>query len=440
MATTEAATPVIVTFREIERVLKGTEAVGNLTEAANRDALASPLEKATVMAAIGNVLNELRQAEAKEGGALVLTSPHHAAACRLQSLIASGDYGKLKLSPLPSGGLEAQFDTHDWFGWASVAWSVLKHIVPHPMQIPKTAVAEPFADTARIGLLGDWGSGLYGAPVIAEAVRNDPDDFALLLHLGDVYYSGTEQEVKQRFIDLWPKRPGAVNRALNSNHEMYSGAEAYFRETLPAFGQEASYFAFQNKHWTLVGLDVAYRDHDIDDEQVSWLTQILDKAGDRKVILFSHHQLYSHLSAQGTRLMEHSRFGPILASKRIFAWYWGHEHHCTIFEEPDKDYGVLGRCIGHGGMPQTRAPTFALKPARGAMYERADWRASPACTKAGHDLPNAVVLEGPNPYIVTEEEKFTPHGYAVLLLDGRVLKEEVRDPTGRVIYDRVIAD
>jgi len=436
MAATEAASPVIVTFREVERVLKGTEAVGNLNEAANRDSLASPLEKATVMAAIGNVLNELRQAEAQQG-ALVLTSPHHAAACRLQSLIASGEYGKLNLSPLPSGGLEAQFDTQDWFGWATVAWSKLKHLIPHPMQVPKTARADPFPDTARIALLGDWGSGLYGAPLIAEAIRNDPDGFALLLHLGDVYYSGTEEEVKQRFLDLWPRRPGAVSRAINSNHEMYSGGEAYFRQTLPAFGQESSYFAYQNKHWTLVGLDVAYTDQDIDDEQVWWLTQILNNAGERKVIIFSHHQLYSHFDLVGTRLIEHSGFGPILASRRIFAWYWGHEHRCTIFETPDKDYGILARCIGHGGMPQSRTLTRALKRAQGSLYERADWRISPARTMDGRELPSAIVLEGPNPYIVTEEEEFTPHGYAVLSLDGPVLKEEVRDPKGDVIYDRV---
>ena len=156
----------------------------------------------------------------------------------------------------------------------------------------------------------------------------------MLLHLGDVYYSGTSKEVKQRFLDVWPSRNGAINRALNSNHEMYSGGEAYFDDTLPKFGQEGSYFAFQNEHWTLVGLDVAYRDHDIDDQQVEWLKEILAKAGDRKVVLFSHHQLYSHFESQGTKLWSHPGFGAILRSKRIFAWYWGHEHRCSIFEAP----------------------------------------------------------------------------------------------------------
>ena len=80
--------PVVVTYREVEKVLTGQEARGNIAEAANKDSEATPIERASVMAAMGNVLNELRRAEEK-AGALVLTTPHHGPASRLQSLIAS---------------------------------------------------------------------------------------------------------------------------------------------------------------------------------------------------------------------------------------------------------------------------------------------------------------------------------------------------------------
>src|SRR5262249_39644954 len=193
---------------------------------------------------------------------------------------------------------------------------------------PPDTEAKAFPDESRIAILGDWGTGLYGAPVMAETVEKDTDGFALLLHLGDVYYSGTRKEVKQRFLDRWPTRTGSTSRALNSNHEMYSGGESYFEDTLTRFGQEASYFAFQNQHWTLIGLDTAYKDHAIDDEQVAWLRGILAKAGDRKVVLFSHHQLYSHFESQGSMLMGHPGFGEILRSKRILACDGGHEHRC----------------------------------------------------------------------------------------------------------------
>jgi hypothetical protein len=438
MSSEDSEPPVVVTFREVERVMTDQEAIGNIREAANADTQASPAERAAVMAAVGAVLNELRRAEQK-AGARVLTTPHHAAASRLQSLIASGEAAKIDLVPLSSGGLEAKFDTQDWFGWASVAWAKLKHLVPHKMLRPRTNLAEPFPSAGRVALLGDWGTGLYGAPEIGRAVRNDPDPFFMLLHLGDVYYSGTDREVRQRFLDPWPTRSGSLNRALNSNHEMYSGGEAYFERTLPKFGQEASYFAHQNQHWTLVGLDVAYIDHAIDDEQVAWLRDILANAGDRKVVLFSHHQLYSHFDEQGTALFGHPGFGEILRSKRVFAWYWAHEHKCVLFEQPDQAFGLWARCIGHGGMPDSRKDTIGLPRAAENAYERADWRRSPAQTRGGSSLPSAVVLEGRNEFITGEEDKFSPHGYAVLTFDGPTLKEQVLDTAGRVIYEKTLA-
>jgi len=431
----QSSRPVVVTSREVERIFSGKEAVGGLEEAAKSDATVSDEQRAAILAGVGHVLREIRKAEDK-AGAMVLTTPQVGPASRLQSLIASGEAAKLKLEPLPTGGLEAKFDTGDWFGWATVAWAKLKNPSPHPMIRPKKAEAQPIPDSGRIAVIGDWGTGLYGAPEIARSIRKDADPLAMVLHLGDVYYSGTEGEVQQRFLDIWPQRSDAIHRAINSNHEMYSGGFSYFQKIIPKFGQEASYFAFQNKNWTLIGLDVAHKDHDIDDQQVAWLKEILSKAGDRKVVLFSHHQLYSHWESQGSKLWNHPDFGQILRSKRIFAWYWGHEHRCTVFEGPDANFGILARCIGHGGMPESRKDTRNLPRAGEPLYARAEWRHSAARDMAGNKLPNVAVLEGPNEYIIGEEDRFLPHGYAVLTLDGAHLKEQILTATGKVIYEK----
>jgi len=432
------AAPVVVTFREVQRILTGVEAVGNIQEAANRDPDATPAERAAAMAAMGRVLNELRRAEEK-AGALVLSTPEDGPSARLQSLIASGENAQLSFETLPTGGVEAKFDTGDWVGWAGVAWAKLKHGKKHDMLRPTTTTPEPLGKVARIAVVGDWGSGMYGAPKIAEAIRTDPDPFAVLLHLGDVYYSGTSREMRERFLDVWPSRAQTISRGLNSNHDMYSGGDAYFGQTLPAFGQASSYFALQNQDFTLIGLDVAYKDHEIDDIQVAWVEEVLAQAGARRVIFFSHHQLYSHFEGQGRKLWEHPRFGAILRSKRVFAWYWGHEHWCSIFQAPDPQFGLLARCIGHGGMPQSRRVTRDLPREQSPEFSRAEWVRSAACTREGNALPDVVVLEGRNPLIPGEEEKFTPHGYAVLTLDGPTLKEEVRDPSGAIIYERILA-
>lgn len=438
MDTPQTKPPVVVTYDTVESIFRTSEALGQIDEARATDASLSAVEKAAAMAMVGNILTELEKAHDAVGGrsVKVLATPHDAPASRLQSLIASGEGGELKLAALPAGGFEATFDTGDWAGWAKVVWEKLKNRRPHPLLRPAATAAEPLTDTARVVVFGDWGTGLYGAPAIARSIAADPDPFAMLLHLGDVYYSGTPAEVDERFLDLWPRRPEAVSRALNSNHEMYSGGHAYFGKTLPAFGQEASYFACQNRHWTLVGLDVAHRDHAIDDEQVAWLESILAQAGDRRVVLFSHHQLYSHFESQGDKLAGHPSFGAILRSKRIFAWYWGHEHRCTVFEDPDGTYGLYGRCIGHAGMPQARDATIGLPRATGKGLDRAEWRRSSATVRDGIGLPGCLVLDGRNDLIPGEEERFSPHGYAVLTFDGPTLTEEVRDAHGAVIYAR----
>ncbi|MBN8987926.1 MAG: metallophosphoesterase [Rhizobiales bacterium] len=427
---------IVVSADEISRIFSGREAIGNIEEVAASDDGMSDVEKAAIFAGLGNTIDKLRRAQ-KAAGAKVLSTPNDARAARLQSLIASGEAAKLLLQPLASGGFEALFDTDDWSGWATVAWARLTHFWKHPLPVPGTVIPEPLAERARVGLLGDWGTGMYGAPYIAEAVRTDSNGFELLLHLGDVYYSGTLDEINGRFLALWPTRQGAISRALNSNHEMFSGGTPYFTRTLKEFGQPSSYFAFQNTHWTLIGLDVAYLDHDIDDEQAWWVSEVVRNAGSRKIVFFSHHQLYSNIEKeQGDRLWSHDTFGALLRSKRVFAWYWGHEHRCTIFEEPDRQFGIYGRCIGHGGMPQARDLTRGLPRATDPRYAAADWRVCAEKTVGSNVLSRAVVLEGPNPFITGEEEKFTPHGFSVLEFDGPHLHEDVRDAKGAVIYSR----
>ena len=54
------------------------------------------------------------------------------------------------------------------------------------------------------------------------------------IHLGDIYYAGAENEVRNKFLALWPAgtSPSAPSFALNGNHEMYSGGVGYFQIAL----------------------------------------------------------------------------------------------------------------------------------------------------------------------------------------------------------------
>jgi hypothetical protein len=49
----------------------------------------------------------------------------------------------------------------------------------------------------------------------------------------------------------------------------------------------------------------------------------VQKAGPRKLILFSHHQPFSRLDKQGPSLQ--TALADLFQKKGITAWYWGHE-------------------------------------------------------------------------------------------------------------------
>lgn len=414
---------VVVSYREIEGALtEGVmgEVVGRLPEAGGTPAQRDEF--------LGNFAQALRRIEREEevGDPEVMTVPRDRMASLALSMLAEEPPEGSSFEELAAGGSAIVFSNRDIGGWLRSLFDWVGRLRPHPLLRPAGAEPGALPNQARVALLGDWGTGLYGAVPCAESIRRDGDRFDLLMHLGDVYYSGTRREVRERFLGVWPFREDAINRSINSNHEMYSGGYAYFEETLARFGQESSYFALQNDHWLLVGIDVAYLDHDVDAQQVAWLEQVIAGAGDRKVLLFSHHQLFSRFDGQGPKLA--AKLGGILASGRVFAWYWGHEHRCTFYEPDGRYGGLLGRCLGHGGMPYTRGAVEDLPVER----EVGDsiWRRF----GAKNLVPGGRVLDGPNPYIKGHETKYGPHGYVTLELEDQNLTEVVHTPEGEEIH------
>jgi Calcineurin-like phosphoesterase len=345
--------------------------------------------------------------------------PEVEGAALLQSWLEQNATARARVENLDG---EVKFDERDLrWGLSLLNWlrGLKRHALVRPSGPPET-----LAERTRIALLGDWGSGRYGAPAIGKTVAAGVYDMAI--HLGDVYYSGTEREVRENFLRHWPSRPNLVSRALNSNHEMYSGGYGYFGITLPRFGQSGSYFAAQNAHFTLLGLDTAYVDHDLDAEQLAWVRGMVEQAGARKVIFLSHHQLYKPGGAIAKDLMQ--RVKPLLESGKVFAWYWGHEHVAAIFE-PDRTHSLHARCIGHSGFPYFR---YKGDAALETGLEGARWRIFPGDGK----VPRARVLDDPNPFVPEKPERYGAQGFASLALDGPSLTERVHRPDGTVIYEQ----
>ncbi|HEX3248768.1 MAG TPA: hypothetical protein VHS05_05015 [Pyrinomonadaceae bacterium] len=426
----------IVTYRQIDQAFnKNHEAVMEtaLNEAVN--ATNDPIEAGMMLASLGNALKTL---EAADNGtrAGVLLSTEHKVASLLQSYLADKSEEEDKLDPLAAGGEEAKFDEKDLFRWFFSLFTWLKGIKSHPwLQAP--AAPDPFpdgVDTVRLALLGDWGTGLYGAPVCASSIESDRTGYQMLFHLGDVYYSGDKKEVRDRFLQYWPTNARAISRAMNSNHEMYTGGKAYFEQTLTEFKQKASYFAFQNDHWLLVGLDSAYNDPDLKfdkatltDDQITWLTNLVNQKGSRKLILFSHHQPISWFDLQKGEM--NNQLSAVLNNQQIFAWYWGHEHRCILYDK-HPNWGFYGRCAGHSGYPYFRDKLGAA--AVEVETQGVKWRRMPANNMA----PSGLILDGPNQYLPGEEEDYGANGYMTLEFRDDKLNEIVHAPDGTRLYER----
>ena len=239
-------------------------------------------------------------------------------------------------------------------------------------------------ERARIVIVGDWGSGLPRAKKVADQIRHVlREDESLerhVVHLGDVYYSGSEREYNRNFLNLWPVEndDDIGSFSLCGNHDMYYGGHAYYGTCLAdaRFGRQdgCSHFALQSPHWTLIALDTGYEDGGLQGNQAGWAKDVIDRSpAEQKIALLSHHQLFSAHEEGARRMRE--KIAPVLETGRIDAWFWGHEHRCIQYAESRQDGHRVGfaSCLGHGGVPeqlvmkegQTLAPPWVyeyLKP------------------------------------------------------------------------------
>src|SRR5438132_772287 len=221
---------IVINASSVGKVLQNHESV---SQQQVKEATSDPVEQARLVAGLNNALLEIVDHEETPD---VLSSPPSELASQLQTFLAQKamEEGKPIARELPGGGGEAKFDSTDWLGWAKSFFMWVGRL-----DYANWLTAPPNPDTlpenAKIALLADWGTGLYGAPASAKCITATIPSLTHVIHLGDVYYSGTTHEIDERFIPFWPTVADAKSRACNSNHEMYSGGHGYFEKTLPLF-------------------------------------------------------------------------------------------------------------------------------------------------------------------------------------------------------------
>jgi predicted phosphodiesterase len=419
---------IVVPYTQIQQAFNEnpTAVHDAVDKAASNVAKGDSMKKSSLVAQWNQSMASL---QAADNGSNVLSTPQNDLASRLQSMIvnrASADGQTQTVVPqktvttdagdsVSEETVQVEFDNNDLLGWLGTGLEILFEVGKADFKA-FPAVPEAIPDDAKIAIFSDWGTGLYGAPVIAQTIRNLPRcDVAL--HLGDTYYSGNEDEIKDRLTGNWPGRTGGttLNRTLNGNHEMYSGGSGYFEALTSFFHQSSSCIALQNTNWLILGLDTAYEDFNVPPDQAKWVASMITAAGTRKVILCSHHQLFSSLDDQGEAIQ--AALGPLLEAQRVEAWFWGHEHRLVVYE-PHSQWGVKARCIGHGGFPAFRDTSVG---AGGSVYQWIHLEPRP-------HAPGAELFDGPNFWVTQAPEQYSPHGYVFLELDGQNAWETYRTP------------
>ena len=221
------------------------------------------------------------------------------------------------------------------------------------------------ADKIKIAFVSDWATGTPLAKNVMRCIGEQNPD--IVIHLGDVYYSGTKEEMQNHFLSIvreyLPKHTRIFN--LAGNHDLYAGGAGYYW-LLDELGQPASYFCLRNKHWQILSIgappqvgkpiDAISAIPAIEPKEVAWHQHKLNGADGRKTVMLSHYQLFTSSGNIGrTADNRPLALNPVLYEAfnthlpKIDLWLWGHEHNLVAFEP----YAGLrrGRCIGSGAIP-----------------------------------------------------------------------------------------
>lgn len=237
-------------------------------------------------------------------------------------------------------------------------------------------------NNAKVLILGDWGTGLDDAVMLLKQAmqQHQPD---AVIHLGDIYYSGTPEECDLNFANVFDtvftevlgKNKRIPVFSIPGNHDYYAFAYGYYDMVtgLNSFNkkavQEASYFCLKTEDdlWQFLGMDTGFDDANplnqlnpyyagpqLHASEVVWHKDKLERFGGATILL-SHHQLFSSNARINGRYTSFGYFpflNPYLLSyfqqyfpSKVAGWLWGHEHNLVLYK--DQLCGLQkGRLVG----------------------------------------------------------------------------------------------
>jgi hypothetical protein len=332
---------------------------------------------------------------ANASGLAFQTANAHAANTKGQTTL----FGKLK-------DLVSNYSDWDLVGWAQcglryVEYYIAAHLSPpyrywdenNPPDINFGVIDFKLPATSKVLVIGDWGTHMDdNVALLRQALKAFTVD--AIVHLGDVYYSGTVSECQVNFLDVLDSLIAElkINRppvfTIPGNHDYYSGGAGFFgtidqvnKSLLPKHQQKASYFCLRTDDgsWQFLGMDTGINDRNpvdqmapaLEKSEQTWHQDKLDNfAG--TTVLFSHHQLFSANAPlkKGPKPYLNDALNGVFRNyydKCIAAWFWGHEHNLVIYQDNQKfdDTEGLrkGRLVGCSAYEEAQSSDpFATDP------------------------------------------------------------------------------
>lgn len=266
--------------------------------------------------------------------------------------------------------LIVKYSTWDIAGWAQCGWYyvkyyVLAHLPPSYNDWQAHAPADPnfgvidyrLPPTSRVLMVGDWGTHMADNAALLRAAL-DVFKPQAIIHLGDVYYSGTVEEVTENVLNVLDKvvadlklSPRPAFFAIPGNHDYYAGGSGFYQmigkvnSGVAGCTQQASFFCLRtaDDKWQFLAMDTGYGDRNpveqtaptLHDHEFLWHQDKLDNFPG-STILLSHHQLCSAKEALNAGPRPYLNEALYALFKRYFdriaAWYWGHEHNFIVFD------------------------------------------------------------------------------------------------------------
>jgi hypothetical protein len=249
----------------------------------------------------------------------------------------------------------------NWFDWVPAMFSIFRYRGDRSLELLKrkrpTDSIPIKEDRFRLALIGDAGFRGKVQKIILNKIKemHETSTFNFLVHLGDTYFAGSDSEMRFNFLRPF-KKVGPPVLAIIGNHDLYySGVP--FIDVIEDLKQPGRFFSIENDHCIVACLDTALpstkltrNEGALDKDQICWLSDLIEQAPHKKIILLSHHYIDSGWSKGSSVLRKQLR--PFIP--KIFSWYWGHEHNCATYDK--KNVGYYGACIGNGVFMERWSP------------------------------------------------------------------------------------